>query len=77
MASPYARCTPAAPSTPSALTYTPTLQGAIIARHNVGVNAAYFDGHSKFSRITDLLSLKVETGTGYNLYTHFTKAIIQ
>ena len=31
MASPYARCTPAAPSTPSALTYTPTLQGAIVA----------------------------------------------
>ena len=54
-----------------------TFQGAIIARHNAGVNAAYLDGHSKFSKITDLLSLKVESGTGYDLYSHFTKAVIQ
>jgi prepilin-type N-terminal cleavage/methylation domain-containing protein/prepilin-type processing-associated H-X9-DG protein len=54
-----------------------TFQGAIIARHNAGVNAAYLDGHSKFSRVTELLSKKVETGTGYDLYAHFTKAVIQ
>lgn len=55
----------------------PTFQGAIIARHNAGVNAAFLDGHSKFTRITELLKLKVESNTGYDLYTHFTKAVIQ
>jgi prepilin-type N-terminal cleavage/methylation domain-containing protein/prepilin-type processing-associated H-X9-DG protein len=54
-----------------------TFQGALIARHNAGLNAAFLDGHSKFSRITQILNRKVETGTGYNLYTYFTKAVIQ
>lgn len=54
-----------------------TFQGAIIARHNAGANAAYLDGHSKFSKITQLLEKKVETSTGYDLYVHFTKAVIQ
>lgn len=55
----------------------PTFQGAIIARHNAGVNVAFLDGHSKSTKITELLHLKVETGTGYDLYTYFTKAVIQ
>jgi prepilin-type N-terminal cleavage/methylation domain-containing protein/prepilin-type processing-associated H-X9-DG protein len=54
-----------------------TFQGALIARHNAGLNVAFLDGHSKFARITQLLSKKVETGTGYELYTYFTKAVIQ
>jgi len=54
-----------------------TFQGAIIARHNAGVNVAFLDGHSKFTKITELLKLKVETGTGYDLYPYFTKAVIQ
>jgi len=54
-----------------------TFQGAIIARHNAGVNAAFLDGHSKFTKITELLKLKVETDTGYDLYPYFTKAVIQ
>ena len=54
-----------------------TFQGALMARHNAGLNAAFLDGHSKFHKVTDILSLKVETGTGYNLYTKFTKAVIQ
>ena len=54
-----------------------TFQGAIIARHNAGTNAAFLDGHSKFVKVTELLKKKVETGTGYDLYTYFTKAVIQ
>jgi prepilin-type N-terminal cleavage/methylation domain-containing protein/prepilin-type processing-associated H-X9-DG protein len=54
-----------------------TYQGAIIARHGGGVNVAFLDGHSKFTKITELLKKKVETGTGYDLYTYFTKAVIQ
>ncbi|RYG35710.1 prepilin-type N-terminal cleavage/methylation domain-containing protein [bacterium] len=54
-----------------------TFQGAIVGRHNAGTNVAFLDGHSKSLKITQLLQQKVESDTGYNLYTHFTKAVIQ
>ncbi len=54
-----------------------TFQGALMARHNAGLNVAYLDGHSKFAKVTQILNKKTETGTGYNLYTAFTKAVIQ
>ncbi|RYG43558.1 hypothetical protein EON79_16735, partial [bacterium] len=54
-----------------------TWQGALIARHNAGLNAAYLDGHSKFAKVTQILNNKTETDTGYNLYTYWTKAVIQ
>ncbi len=63
-------------SKPYARSFANSGEADIIARHNGGVDVAFFDGHVKWMKLNELMKTKTVTINGSNvvIYPYFTKA---
>ncbi len=48
-------------------------QGGFIGRHNSGANVTFFDGHTKWFKISELGKMKKDAVTGNDVFPYFTK----